>query len=156
MSVSLNFPQVGLYLNGYIIFLLVSLKNQSYFILSISRITEQTILFRSWYVLVPLYKLKIFSKYSYHLLIQPKTFFICCCSQVSLCKNYSFLNFESEGLYLQALYKGMNIHFGSFYPDDTITWKNVIQMRGDSSFNKANDLGCAKDTTYPGRDNFYM
>ena len=63
MSVSLNLQYIGLYLKGSLNILVSFL--------------ERTILFRSCYVLLPLHRFKLFSKYSiYHLIIQPKYFLL--------------------------------------------------------------------------------
>ena len=50
-----------------------------YLITRISRITEQTILFRSCYVLLPLYKFKLFSTYSTNSLFNQKYFCLLFC-----------------------------------------------------------------------------
>ena len=123
MSVSLNLQYIGLYLKGSLNILVSFL--------------ERTILFRSCYVLLPLHRFKLFSKYSiYHLIIQPKIFFTCCCSHVSLCENNSLFNFEHRRLCLPALCMYINIHFGLICRDDAFTWRNIIPVRRDSSFGK--------------------
>ena len=99
MSVSFNLQYIGLYLKRSLNILVSFL--------------ERTILFRSCYVLLPLCRFKLFSTYSiYHLIIQPKIFFTCCRTHVSLCKNKSLFNFEHRRPSLQALCMYINIHFG--------------------------------------------
>ena len=129
---------------------LLCFKNQSYLITRISRITEQTTLFRSCYVLLPLYKFKLFSTYSTNSLFNQK-YFCLLLQSVSSWENNSLFNFERERLCFQAFCMHINIHFGPLCQDNTITWRSIISARQDSL-----DLSCEKHHVWQGRDNFYM
>ena len=104
-------------------------EKKIYALTSISSITEGTILYRSTYVMLALYKFKT----SHH--CTSNTFLLAVAAMFLPVKN-CFFNFDSTGLFPKALRNHTKIYFDTLHKDHEITWKKRPQRDEDSLFLK--------------------